>query len=286
MQTLLADRHALFFWDKAPLVGVENSALEIVAAQADFVIFCLPVNPHREIAVLIAPLLNKNCICISIAKGLDEAGRTAAQIFAQVFGAAEISYALLYGPMIAEELQASGPGFAQLACDRSQSYLPVQALFAGSALQLSASSDINGISWSVILKNVYAMAFGISDELGLGDNVRGFLLVSAMRELAAIVQRLGGEAGSVYDLAGLGDLVTTATSEHSHHHALGRKLARGEHSEIRGEGVHTLMMVEKYGIFPRQDYPLFSLLHGIVLANRDPAAAIADFLAAGMFESH
>jgi glycerol-3-phosphate dehydrogenase (NAD(P)+) len=92
------------------------------------------------------------------------------------------------------------------------------------------------------------------------------------------VKYLGGEAGSVYDLAGLGDLVTTATSENSHHHALGRKLARGEHSEIRGEGVHTLMMVEKYAIFPWQEFPLFVLLHDIVLAKHEPAAGIEAFL--------
>jgi len=65
-------------------------------------------------------------------------------------------------------------------------------------------------------------------------------------------------------LAGLGDLITTATSEGSHHHELGIRLARGETENISGEGIHTLEMVEKYELFDMSAYPLFSLVHDIV----------------------
>ena len=192
MQVLLGDYHDLRFWDKFPPSGMKNVVLDAAAPQADFVIFCLPVNPHREIAEMIAPLLKPDCICISIAKGLDEAGQTAAQIFARVFGSANIDYALLYGPMISEELRTGRYGFAQLACSAQETCPRVRDLFSGSTLLTAACEDVTGISWSVILKNVYAMVFGMSDELRLGDNMRGFLMVTSLSELDAIVRVMGG----------------------------------------------------------------------------------------------
>ncbi|MGB5397228.1 MAG: hypothetical protein WBN96_08770 [Gammaproteobacteria bacterium] len=277
MQTLLGTRHTLQFWDKAATDEVQLVSLEAAAAQADSVIFCLPVNPHRDIALRLVPLLKRDCIAISIAKGLDEAGQTVAQIFADIFGASKHRYAVLHGPMISEELRAGRPGFAQLGGSDASAREAVQQLFADTALLLMQSEDITGINWSVILKNVYAMAFGMADELGLGDNMRGFLIVMALRELDDIVRLLGGSASSAYHLAGLGDLVTTATSEDSHHHTLGRRLARGDRAEVRGEGVHTLQMVEKHQIFAWRDFALFSLVHEVVLGQGDPAAALDRF---------
>ncbi len=277
MQYLLAERHSLYIWDKFPALGVTSVALEVAAPLADFVIFCLPVKPHFEVAHELASLLKKDCICLSIAKGLDASGRSAAQVFEAVLAPAGLAYGLLYGPMISEELRAGRSGFAQVAGSSPQLLAVVADLFVGSNLQLTGSNDITGISWSVILKNVYAIAFGIADELGLGDNMRGFLMVAALRELEAIVLRLGGAPGSPFHLAGLGDLVTTATSEDSYHHALGRRLARGDRSESRGEGVHTLQMVAKHNIFPVPAYPLFALLHAVVLEQAEPAAALRGF---------
>jgi glycerol-3-phosphate dehydrogenase (NAD(P)+) len=239
--------------------------LEDVAPKADIVLFCLPVNPHREIAQSIAPLLKKSCLCLSIAKGLDEAGQTAAQIFAEVLGSHQ-AYALLYGPMISEEIRAGRYAFAQLGCANADTYKKIREIYHGTRLYIEYTPDIIGISWSVILKNVYAMVFGMADELQLGDNMRGYLSVAALRELDQIVRTMGGKAGSPYHLAGLGDLITTATSEDSHHHELGRMLVRGETRGIEGEGVHTLEMVSQHHLLREADYPLFQLIHDIVRA--------------------
>jgi glycerol-3-phosphate dehydrogenase (NAD(P)+) len=108
------------------------------------------------------------------------------------------------------------------------------------------------------------MVFGMADELQLGDNMRGYLSVTALLELDQIVRKMGGQAGSPYHLAGLGDLITTATSEDSHHHELGRMLAREEVLGIEGEGIHTLEMVSQHRLFNTADYPLFQLIRDIV----------------------
>lgn len=268
MQYLLHEQHDLSIWDKYPQNNFQSVSLDEAAAVADIVLFCLPVNPHQEIAEHIAPLIKKHCLCLSIAKGLDEAGHTAAEIFKQVFGDRQ-PYGLLYGPMISEEIRAGRYAFAQIACNQTESISTVEQLFSGSHLFTEATTDISGISWSVILKNVYALAFGMADELQLGDNTRGFLAVAALQELNNLVIQMGGESHSPYHLAGLGDLITTATSEDSHHHELGRKLAREETQNIEGEGIHTLKMVDKYQLFNRTDYPLFDLIHNIVTAPQD-----------------
>jgi len=175
----------------------------------------------------LGPQFQKHAICLSISKGLDELGRTSARIYEQSFHASQ-RYCLLYGPMISEDIRAGRYAFAELGCSDVAIYDEVKSLYQGSALGIRKSDDITGISWSVILKNVYAIAFGVADELRLGDNVRGFLAVIVMEELRSIVKTMGGKAATPLRLAGLGDLITTATSEGSHHHELGIKLARGE----------------------------------------------------------
>ena len=273
----LLKQQQLDIWDKYPQHNFQSVILEEAVPQADIVSFCLPVNPHREIARQIAPLLNNNCLCLSIAKGLDEAGQTAAQIFSEVF-ASHQDYALLYGPMISEEIRADRYAFAQLGCSEIGTYNRIRDCFHRSRLYIEHTLDITGISWSVILKNVYAIVFGIADELQLGDNMRGYLSVAALRELDQIVRTMGGQAGSPYHLAGLGDLITTATSEDSHHHELGRMLARGEVQAIKGEGIHTLDMVEQHRLFNTADYPLFQLIHDIVRQQHDVPEKISDYL--------
>jgi glycerol-3-phosphate dehydrogenase (NAD(P)+) len=276
MEYLLKDRCQLQIWDKFPEDGFQSVVLEKAAPKADIVLFCLPVTPHREVAEKIRPLLKKDCINVSIAKGLDEAGQTAAQIFADVFSTKQ--YTLLYGPMISEEIRAGRYSFAQLGSKNSDLSEKVRNLFQDTTLYIEPSTDITGISWSVILKNVYAMVFGMADELKLGDNLRGYLSMAALRELDDIVHKMGGKTGAPYNLAGLGDLITTATSENSHHHQLGRLLAREETEGIQGEGIHTLEMVTKYHLFNTEDYPLFQLIDEIVKNPRNVADRIREHI--------
>jgi glycerol-3-phosphate dehydrogenase (NAD(P)+) len=277
MEFLLTDRVRLSIWEKYPPPGFQSAELAQAAPEADVVIFCLPVVAHREVAQEVLSLLRPDTICVSIAKGLDEQGRTAPQIFDEIL--CEQRRAFLYGPMISEEIRDGRYAFAQIGCSHRSDYAVLQAVFAGSHLILEHSDDIPGISWAVILKNVYALLFGMADELKLGDNVRGYLAVAALKELDAIVMRMGGHAGTAYALAGLGDLITTATSEDSHHHELGRRLARGETDDISGEGVHTLKMVEQFKFLPVQDYPLFRLVTELLQAP----ATIAERLRAGAY---
>ncbi len=266
MEALLGPRHRLLFHDARPMAGHENTVLD-AAAGVDGVIYCVPVTPLAGLAQQVLPHLAANSISLSVAKGLDEAGRPAARILADVYGSKR-DYGVLYGPMIAEEICKGLPAFAEAGVSQAGCFDDIAQWYAGSHLELEYCDDMAGISWASVLKNVYAMLFGMADGLQLGDNARGFLAVAALREMQAIVTAMGGRPETVLSLAGLGDLVTTATSVSSHHHELGRRLALGEQVNGAAEGTHTLSMVRKYRLLAAQDYPLFALVQAFI---DDPA---------------
>lgn len=277
MEHMLAENHRLAIYDSRPIEGLPSIDIEKEAALADFLLLCVPASPHHELLARLAPRLQSHCICLSIAKGLDDNGRTPAQIYQQLFNGRQ-PYCLLYGPMISEEIRADRYAFAELGCADISIYHRVRELYQGTRLYIRHSTDIAGISWSVILKNVYAIAFGIADELQLGDNMRGFLTVTALAELGSIVEQMGGKPTAPLHLAGLGDLITTATSAGSHHHELGRRLARGETENINGEGIHTLAMVRKYRLFNSAPYRLYGLIDEVVQDPLDVAQRFRNYI--------
>ena len=258
LEFLLTDKHDIRIWS----IFTQN-ILEDEVSQADIILLCLPVNAHVEILQRVVACVRPHCLCLSIAKGLDESGKTAPQILDD-FLHDKFAYGVLYGPMISEEIRLGRLAFADAALSNPANYSIIRSLFSGTTLICTQVEDMHGSGWSVILKNVYAIIFGIADELKLGGNVRGHFMVSALAELSAIVNSMGANTSTPYSYAGLGDLITTATSEDSHHHELGRQLARGDFADISGEGVHTLAMVNKFHLFNYESYPLFTLINEIV----------------------
>jgi glycerol-3-phosphate dehydrogenase (NAD(P)+) len=276
MEFLLAPHQPLRIWQRRPAAGDTPVNLEEAVPVSDFILFCLPATAHADVAARIAPLLRGTTLCLSIAKGLDERGRLPAAVLTEALGTARV--AVLYGPMISEEIRAGRPAFAELGAEREATQQRVLSLFAGAALGLQPTTDIAGISWSAILKNVYAMLFGVADEMGLGDNLRGYLAATALQELSAIVAGLGGRPATPYGLAGLGDLITTATSRGSHHHELGRRLARGETDALQGEGIHALQSVRQHTLFEWRRYPLWALIERLVSEPAATRPAVQEFL--------
>jgi glycerol-3-phosphate dehydrogenase (NAD(P)+) len=276
MEFLLAAHQTLTIWQRRPPAGVAPVDLEAVVPESDIILFCLPATAHAAVAALIAPQLRGATLCVTIAKGLDERARLPVTVLAEAVGDERV--AVLYGPMISEEIRAGKPAFAECGTVQPAAYERIAALYRGTALRLEPSRDITGLSWSAILKNVYAMAFGMADELHLGDNTRGFLAATALHELSAIVQQLGGATATPYRLAGLGDLITTATSSGSHHHELGRLIVRNARDALRGEGVHTLTVLRSANHFTAASFPLFNLVDACLREPGKARARLAEFL--------
>ena len=277
METLLKKNSEVLIYEKFPQEGFVSADLKESAKIADIILFCLHVSIHQDLLEEILPLIKSDAICLSIAKGLNEEGLTAAQIFDNVLPQGH-PRVVLYGPMMAEAIIKGRPAFAEVGCIKDSTFSTITNCYKGSNLYLERSDDMTGISWSVILKNVYALIFGMVDELKLGVNMRGYLASAALRELDSIACSMGGKPNSPYALAGLADLITTATSEDSHHHTVGRMMARGETEGIEGEGIHTLEMVKKFNLLDTGKYPLFKLIDEIVLDPKDIDTKIQNYI--------
>lgn len=264
-------------WEGLPPDGSEPPPLQARVRRAGIVVLCVPVTAHEQLAPQVAGALADGAICATIAKGLDSNGRTAAEILAESLGGKN-EYAVIYGPMLSEDLAADRFGFADIACARPETFERLARLLADTRLRVAHSDDILGATWAVILKNVYVPLIGAAEALDLGDNVRGFLASTAFIELADIVANLGGQPETPYRLAGLGDFVGSATGAGSHHRALGAKLARGEREGIDGEGVNTLAVIARQRPFDPSPYPLFQLAARMVENPPEAAGALIRFL--------
>ena len=267
MQHLLQRRHAISVWHCDTPDGMVIPLTE-AAADKDVIVLCIPTGPLHEVVAELKTAMHEDTLLISISKGLDDKGRVAFDAVSSALGSST-PHVVIYGPMISEELRADRPGFAQVGSPDPEWAQRTLSLFADSGLYLTATADTTGISWCAVLKNIYAMAFGMADELKLGDNVRGYLATVTMQELAAISRQKGGTEAAPYGLAGLGDLLTTATSIDSHHHALGMQLARGERENLAGEGTHTIRLIGQLNLIDTRVYPLMRLIQEIVLAESD-----------------
>jgi glycerol-3-phosphate dehydrogenase (NAD(P)+) len=285
-EQLLGPHYPLSIWDRNPDTGEETAPLESVAPGHDLALLAVPTSPHEELAERLAACLSSGALCLSIAKGLDAAGNSPAEILARHFHARDnVHWGVIYGPMIARDLSEGRSGFALAAARKMASANTMVSWFQPTALYLQADDDPIGAAWAAILKNVYVPLIGMADGLHLGDNMRGFLLCEALAELARILAFKGGRASTAYGLAGLGDLMTTATSPHSHHRGIGEALAKGDRSDIaaddgnlRSEGVNTARRVREHGLLDLNGFPLFRIAADCIDAPEAMSTELNRFL--------
>lgn len=278
---LLGKQHAPEMWFRE-LEDDDPSALERMATERDLIVFALPAQPHGALAARLAPVMAKHTVCLSIAKGVDEKGRTPAEIFTQALGP-DRHWGMIYGPMIARDLSAGKAGFGVLAGNSERARAMVR-LFADTPLYLDSDDDLIGAAWSVVLKNVYVPLLGAADALELGDNLRGFLIFEAVHELESIMSDRGGCPETARGPAGMGDLITSATSRSSHHRTIGAELAFGRSDKIaaggeyiRSEGVHTARRVREFELVQGGRYPLFDLACDFLTGPKDLEDALRGY---------
>jgi glycerol-3-phosphate dehydrogenase (NAD(P)+) len=242
------------------------------ASEASHIFFCLPATALAVVSSVLNVALPRDCVCASIAKGLDDQGRLPVSILEQNLGD-RIGFGVIYGPMISEEIVAGKPAYAHVAASSQAHQQAIMQCFTDTALSLQTHDDMVGLSWAAIMKNVYAILFGLADGLQLGDNARGALAVETGREMRAILLHVGADPESAWTLGGLGDLITTATSAGSHHHELGLTLATmdpdNDRQLLKGEGPHSIRLLAKKQLLPLKQFPLAQLV-GLLLSNKVP----------------
>ncbi|MDP9145558.1 MAG: NAD(P)-dependent glycerol-3-phosphate dehydrogenase [Actinomycetota bacterium] len=226
--------------------------LEEAVSEASAVVMAVPSHGFREVFVQAATKIGDTLPIVSLTKGIEQVTlATMTQVITDVApGHDPGRVGVLTGPNLASEIAAGQPTAAVMAFRDLPTAVALQSVFMGPTFRVYTNDDVAGCELGGALKNVMAIAAGMSDGLGFGDNTRATLITRALAELTRLGIALGGQPSTFAGLAGMGDLIATCISTNSRNHRVGFGLARGQSldaivREMRmvAEGVKTTQAV-------------------------------------------
>ena len=209
--------------------------------------------------------------------------------FSQVLGEyqPEATLAALSGPNLAKEIAVGLPASATVASNDEALAKEVQTWLSGPTFRVYSSRDVTGVEVSGALKNVVALAAGMCDGLGLGDNAKATIITRGLAEIVRLGTHLGGELQTFYGLAGLGDTVATCSSSGSRNHTAGERVARGdtladlERDKLNAEGIPTVQAVVAYAQREGLDLPISREVYHVIFEEKSPQQALHDLMTRG-----
>ena len=238
----------------------------------DIVVFAVSSLYTRSTAKSAAPFITDNQIIVDVAKGL-EAGshKTLTEVIADELGRPELPLVALSGPTHAEELALDMPTAIVAASADEKAAAYVQKVFSNHILRVYTNNDIKGIEICGALKNIVALAAGMSDGLGFGDNAKAAIITRGMAEIQRLGLKMGCSKHTFGSLAGIGDLIVTCTSKHSRNNRTGYMIGRGVPvadaiAEIGMvvEGINALPAAMELSVQYDVELPICSTVHYIV----------------------
>ncbi len=229
-----------------------TSDLADAVADADLIAVAVPSHGFREVFERIVSAIPTRVPVISLTKGIE---RDSLLRMTQIVSGLLPDHdprqiGVLTGPNLASEIAAQQPTAAVIAVGDPQAADKIQQVFMGPLFRVYTNDDVVGSELGGALKNVMAIAAGMSDGLGFGDNTRATLITRALAELTRLGVRLGGRPGTFAGLAGMGDLIATCVSDKSRNHRVGFGMAQGrsldeviDEMKMVAEGVKTTRAV-------------------------------------------
>lgn len=251
---------------------------------ADIVLSVVPSRHVRALFELIEPHLSGEVKLVSATKGLEEGTlRRMSQVIGEI--APNHPVAVLSGPTFAKEIAAGEPAAVVIASENIALAEEMQRAFATPALRLYASDDVTGVELGAALKNVIAIGAGICRGLGLGSNSVAALVTRGLAEITRLAVTMGGNPRTLSGLAGLGDLVLTATGDLSRNRFVGVQLGQGHKLEqilarmtMVAEGVSTCRSARQLGIEKDVDLPIVNKMYEVLYESKDPQRAIRELM--------
>jgi glycerol-3-phosphate dehydrogenase (NAD(P)+) len=267
----------------APSIAVTADLARAVAGRA-MVVLATPSGFVRTTIARAAPHLDRGAILVCAAKGLEEGtGLTLDRVVSEV--AVGFRVALLSGPTFAKELAMGLPGALVAAARDADTASAVQRVFSCARLRIYTTDDVVGVALGGALKNVVAIAVGVSDGLGFGDNARAALITRGLSEIGRLAVRMGGHPLTMAGLTGLGDLVLTCTGDLSRNRQVGLALARGEAlSDVMrrlgqvAEGVSTARTATGLARAMAVEMPITTSVAAVLHEGKPPRDAVAELL--------
>ena len=261
-----------------------TSSLEEAVASADVLVMGVPSHGMRETAKELAPFLRPWVPVVSLSKGLEQGTRLR---MTQVLEAELPGHpcGVLTGPNLAKEILAGDAAATVIAMDDPVIAEALQDIFANDLFRVYTNPDVIGCEVAGALKNVMAIASGMADGLGTGDNTRSAVITRGLSELTRLGCAMGGQQVTFAGLAGMGDLIATCISPQSRNRYVGEQLGRGRKIEeiidemrMVAEGVKTSKVVmelaDEYGV----DLPIAGEVYGVVHEGRPASDAYRGLL--------
>ena len=247
----------------------------------DMVVFAVPSVFIRQTARLAAPHMSAGQIAVCVAKGMEnDTLLTLTDIIAAELPKG-ISVAALSGPTHAEEVALDLPTTIVAAHPDKAVAEQVMEAFTSPALRVYTSSDLYGVEVCGALKNIIALAAGMADGLGYGDNTKAALITRGLAELTRLGNSLGCAPGTFSGLTGMGDLIVTCTSSHSRNHRCGELIGQGLTTEeaVREvgmvvEGINALPAAIRLAERQKVCLPIIQAVDQVVHHGLSPAEAV------------
>lgn len=254
--------------------------LHAAAEGAELAVLAVPTKFFRDVMQRFADVLPESCGLVSVAKGLDrDTGKRMTEIAGEILRRGPV--ACLSGPSHAEEVARRMPTAVVAACADAARADEIQRVFTADWFRVYTSDDTPGVELGGALKNVVAIAAGVSDGMGFGDNARAALVTRGLAEIARLGEALGARRSTFAGLSGMGDLVVTCTSRHSRNRAVGEKIGRGEslerileNTDLAVEGVWNCAVARDLARRHGVDVPIIEEVYALLYEGKAPADAL------------
>ena len=260
--------------------------LKDVLQGASWVICAVPCAGVPSLTSGLASMIEPHAVVVNGTKGLHpEIGLRPAQIWQRNAGIAGARYVALSGPNLAREIVRGVPTATVVASQEEASALAAQELFNTPAFRVYTNTDLLGVELGGALKNVVALAAGMGDGLGFGDNSKATLVTRAWHEMMRLAVALGAREATLWGISGLGDLLATCVSKYSRNRNLGEHIAKGEslqsaQGEIMqvAEGVNTTRAALQLAREVNVELPVTQQIAAVLFEGRDVRVAVQELM--------
>ncbi len=263
--------------------------IDEVCQGKDVLLFAVPSPFVRSTARLAAPYIQNNQIIVDVAKGIEaDTLLTMTGIIAQEIANPSVKLVALSGPTHAEEVAMDLPTTIVSACEDEQTAERVQDVFWGTCMRVYTNTDVLGVELCGAMKNVIALASGVAAGLGYGDNAKAALITRGMAEISRLGMAMGCKEQTFGGLAGIGDLIVTATSVHSRNNRCGMLIGQGvpvdeaiKQVGMVVEGINALpaamTLAKKYDV----EMPIVEAAYQVVMEGVAPKDVVQQLMTRG-----
>ena len=253
---------------------------------SEIIVLALPSQSIRDVITKNKSSFNKNHIIVNVSKGIEiDTLMTVSEVINDVLDGQHKSVVTLSGPSHAEEVINGHPTTLVAASNDIQSAEIIQNLFATEMLRTYLNRDIIGVELGGSMKNVIAIAAGICDGIGYGDNSKAALMTRGMMEITRLGEAMGARVKTFRGLSGYGDLIVTCLSKHSRNRQLGQLIGEGKTLEditsdmsMIAEGIFTAKSVHQLQLKHNVEMPIHEAIYQVLFQKKDPKNSVAELM--------